>query len=95
MRADNNSINKTVASVLNSETATDVFSRTYSTVKQFDPNNIPKLLQFIQKLVAAYSRLTEPYKVEIDGMQIGFANRFEKKPDNLTAHFKADSTSLQ
>ena len=73
--ADQKLINSTIYKVLNSETATEIFSKTFQTVRKFDPHNVPMMLHFIEHLVFEYSKLTEPYKVEIDGIQTSFKSQ--------------------
>jgi hypothetical protein len=59
---------------LSSETATDVFAKTFHTVKMFDPRDTTKMLSFIELLVNDFSAIKEPHVVEIDGNQISFAS---------------------
>ena len=50
-------------------------------MRKFDPHNVPKMLHFIEHLVFEYSKLTEHYKVDIDGIQTSFRsqNQFIQK----------------
>ena len=74
MPADQRQLNKTIDRVLHSETASDVFAKTYHSVRHFDPHDVPKMLKFVEQLVQSYSSIKEPHQVEIDGIEITFAS---------------------